>query len=274
MNDRFHGTDEPSSASDADSDEAMFADLGRFDTGAIPVDAVLRQGRAIRTRRRVIGSGALAIAAALSIGVPVAIAGGGGSGVGAASGQKTLYGASSTGGRVTLNPTPFSNGKGHFSGTVDGKKWSVDFDNKNCYYIAWSCGFADLYPWDKYASLTGGGDWGQRTQPDNYTLFLNADVATATITLQDGEVLRSEAVPVANVPVILFALPPGVGVSKVELFDRNGAEIAYSLPFNIAGAGSFAAQWYKPGDKPPTVTSSVELTRGNPGVGGEQVLTA
>lgn len=119
---------------------------------------------------------------------------------------------------ATVNPTPFTSGKGQFSGTVDGKKWSVAFDNVNCYYIPWSCGFTGLYPWDKYASLTGSG---------NYVLFL--------------------------------ALPSGLGVSKIELFDSHDAEIAYSLPFNLKGAASAAAQWYKPGQKPPTFSGSVEI---------------
>jgi hypothetical protein len=200
--------------------------------------------------------------------VPAAIAGGGGSDS-AASGRNGVYGASSSGGRVTVNPTRFADGKGHFSGTVDGKKWSVDFDNKNCYYIPWSCGFPDLYPWDKYASLTSAS-----SQPDDYTLFLNKNVAQAVITLRDGEVLRLAAVPVANVPVVLFASPSGLGISKIELFDARGSEIAYSLPFNIAGAPSAAAHWYKPGEKPPAVSGSVELARGKFGAGPEKTMRA
>lgn len=30
-----------------------------------------------------------------------------------------------------------TDGKGHFSGAVDGKEWSDDFDNTNCYNILW-----------------------------------------------------------------------------------------------------------------------------------------
>lgn len=274
-NDRFRaaagaGTDGADGAAD------LFADLGDFETGVIPVDAVLKQGRAIRVRRRVAGSGALAVAAALSIGVPVAIAGGGSPAVDAASGAgpNGVYAASSTGGRVTVNPTPFTDGKGHFSGTVDGKKWSVDFDNKNCYYIVWSCGFSDLYPWDKDASLAFNSSWGLQGQPDDYTLFLRRNVARATITLQDGEVLRLEAVPTAKVSVVLFALPYGLGVSKIELFDAQGAEIAYSFPFNIKGSASTAAQWYKPDQKPPTNSGSVELVRSAASPGGPATITA
>jgi hypothetical protein len=265
-------------ATDSTVDDAadLFADLGDFETGSIPVDAVLKQGRAIRVRRRVVGSAALAVAAALSIGVPVAIAGGGSAGIdaGSGAGPNGVYAATSSGGRATVNPTPFAGGKGQFTGTVDGKKWSVDFDNKNCFYIAWSCGFPDLYPWDKYASLAADSSWGLQGQPDDYTLFLNKNVARATITLQDGEVLRLEAVPTVNNPVVLFALPFGLGVSKLELFDTRGAEIAYSMPFNIPGSASVGADWYLPGVKPSPGSGSAELARADTGPGGKTVITA
>lgn len=257
------------------AEREMFADLGRFENGAIPVDAVVRQGRAIRTRRRVAGGGALAIAAVLSIGVPVAVAGGGSASDSAANGGPNgVYGATSTGGRVTVNPTTLTDGRGRFSGTVDGKKWSVDFDNKNCYYIQWTCGFTSLEPWDEYASLTFNSSWGLQGQPDDYTLFLNKNVARAAITLQDGEVLNLEAVPTAKVPVAMFALPFGLGVGKIELFDTHGTELAYAMPFNIKGSASVAGHWYKPGESPAKDSGSVELTRGLSGPGEETVISA
>lgn len=169
-----------------------------------------------------------------------------------------------------MNPTPLTDGNGHFSGTVDGKKWSVDFDNEHCYYILWSCGFASTYPWDEYASLTANETPGQ---PDDYTLFVRKDVAHARITLGDGEVLSLEAVPVAKVPVMLFALPPGLGVGEIELFDARGSEIAYSLPFAVKGSASVSARWYKPGERPPAASGSMELTRGS-GVFATEVITA
>ena len=257
------------------AEREMFADLGRFENGAIPVDAVVRQGRAIRTRRRVAGGGALAIAAVLSIGVPVAVAGGGSASDSAANGGPNgVYGATSTGGRVTVNPTTLTDGRGRFSGTVDGKKWSVDFDNKNCYYIQWTCGFTSLEPWDEYASLTFNSSWGLQGQPDDYTLFLNKNVARAAITLQDGEVLNLEAVPTAKVPVAMFALPFGLGVSKIELFDTHGTELAYAMPFNIKGSASVAGHWYKPGATPAKDAGSVELAHGLFGPGEETVISA
>lgn len=243
--------------------EEMFADLGRFEGGAIPVDTVLRRGEGIRSRRRVAGTAALSLAAVLSIGVPVLITGSADSGYGATAGGDRVYGASSTGPRVTVNPTPRADGKGHFSGTVDGKPWSVDYDNEHCLYITWSCGFPDTYPGDDYASLTADTGPGQ---PADYVLFLKKDVARVTITLQDGEVLRMEAVPVVNLPVVLFSLPSGLGITKVDLFDAHGEEIAYSLPLNVKGNGTdgaaSAGHWYKPGDAVLTQTGSVELLRG------------
>jgi hypothetical protein len=252
------------------ADQEMFADLGRFTTGAIPVDAVVRHGKVIRTRRRAVGGGALAIAAALSIGVPVAVAGGS-AGAGAASGG--TYRATNSVGRVTVNPATLSDGKGHFSGTVDGREWSTDFDNKNCFNIPWTCGFSDLNTGDKYASLTVNADWGVDGQPDDYTLFLDKNVARADITLQDGQVLSLDAVPVAKVPAVLFALPPDYGISKIELFDAHGNEIAYSLPFHVAGTWSSVAQWYKAGDQPSPNVGSVDLVRGD-GALGKVAVTA
>ncbi|MEY9859908.1 hypothetical protein ABH935_005542 [Catenulispora sp. GAS73] len=268
------GSDGAGPGTGTDAGQEMFAGLGHFTTGAIPVDAVVRHGRAIRARRRAAGGGALAIAAALSIGVPVALAGGS-AGVGAANGGPSgVYGATSTGGRVTVNPVRLTDGKGYFSGAVDGKKWSVDFDNVNCYNILWTCGFTDLYTWDQYASLGVNSSWGLQGQPDDYTLYLNKNVARATITLQDGEVLKLDAVPTAGVPVAMFALPFGLGVSKIELFDTHGAEIAYAMPFNIKGSASAAGHWYKPGETPAKDSGSVELTRTVVAPGVETVITA
>lgn len=256
---------------DGSDQGAVFADLGHFETGAIPVEATLKQGRTIRRRRRVIGGGALAVAAALSIGVPVAVAGGGGSGYSTASGGPDgVYAAGNTAGRVTVNPTILTHGKGQFSGTVDGKKWSIGFDNKNCYYIEWACGFDNQGPDAKYAALTVNASAGE---PVNYTLFLQKQVATVNVTLADGEVLHFEAVPVAKTPVALFALPPGLGVAKIEVFDARGAEIAFSTPFSSKGGFSVEGRWYKPGEKPPPAAGPVELARGKFGA-ADVVITA
>jgi len=255
---------------DDSGEGALFADLGRFETGAVPVDATVRQGRAIRRRRRTIGGGALAVATALSIGVPVAVAGGGGSGYAAGSGPDGVYAAGATGGRVTVNPTTLTHGKGQFSGTVDGKRWSVGFDNKNCYYIHWACGFDGQGPEAEYATLALNAS---ADDFDNYTLFLQKQVATVNLTLGDGEVLHFEAVPVAKTPVVLFALPRGLALSKIEVFDARGAEIAFSTPFTAKGAPSAEGRWYKPGEKPPPAAGPVELTRGEYG-SQDVVITA
>ena len=265
MNDEQYGQYGPGTddGGGGDGDAALFADLGHFETGAIPVDATVKQGKTIRRRRRVAGGGALAIAAALSIGVPVAVAGGGGSGYDAANGGPDgVYAAGSTGGRVTVNPTTLTHGKGQFSGTVDGKKWSIGFDNKNCYYIVWACGSDNQGPDSKYATLALNTSPGN---PDNYTLFLQKQVATVILTLGDGEVLHFEAVPVAKTPVVLFALPPGLGVGKIEVFDARGAEIAFSTPFSAKGLASVDGRWYKPGEKPPPAAGPVDLVRGKYG---------
>ncbi|ACU69223.1 hypothetical protein Caci_0270 [Catenulispora acidiphila DSM 44928] len=264
MNDAYGGPDTDGEAQDG---EGLFADLGHFETGAIPVDATVRQGRAIRTRRRVIGSGMLAIAAALSIGVPVAIAGGGSSAAGAASGPDGVYAAVSSGPRITVNPTPLVHGKGQFSGAVDGKKWSIGFDNKNCYDILWACGSQTLDPSTKYGTLGVNATVGNT---DDYTLFTQRDVASVTVVLQDGEVLHLETVPVNGTPVVLFALPPGLGVSKIVLFDGNGAQLGFSAPFTIKGSFSAQGRWYKPGETPPPAAGPVELARGT--MGGDQIV--
>ncbi|MEY9926892.1 hypothetical protein ABH926_001517 [Catenulispora sp. GP43] len=268
MNDEQYGPD--TDGGDSSGEEALFADLGRFEVGTIPVDATLKQGRTIRRRRRVVGGGALAIAAALSIGVPVAVAGGGSGYSSASGGPDGVYAATSTPGRVTVNPTILTHGKGQFSGTIDGKKWSIGFDNKNCYYIEWTCGFDNQGPDVKYAALTVNASAGE---PDNYTLFLQKQVATVNVTLADGEVLHFEAVPVAKTPVALFALPPGLGVAKIEVFDARGAEIAFSSPFSIKGSFSVEGRWYKPGETPPPAAGPVELTRGKFGA-DNMVITA
>jgi len=253
--------------------EELFEDLGRFETGTAPVDAVLRQGRAIRARRRVVGSGALAVGAALAIAIPLAVSrGGSGSGAtGAAGSDAKVYAATSSGGRVTVNPATVSHGMGHFSGSVDGKAWSVAFDNKHCDAIAstWFCGYPG--PWaspDDFAHLTVAA-----TGPYNYTLLMPRNVARAAVTLQSGEVLSIEAVPFGDTSVALFVLPAGDGVGKLDLFDAHGSELAFSFPFNAASRWSAPGRWYKPGEQPSPALAPVELLRTQTD-SGEYVATA
>lgn len=248
--------------------EEAFADVGHFETGAIPVEAVLRRGKGIRGRRRMAGGSALAVAAALAIGLPAALAGHSGTGNGAESGGDRIYGATNSGGRVTVNPTPFSKGTGHFSGTIDGKPWKVDFDNKNCFSILWSCGFKGPYPWDKYGSLAVDAS---ADEPFNYTLFLSKDVGQAKISLSDGEVLRLDAVPVFDTPVVLFSLPDKIMITRIDLFDVYGTELAFTLPFAAGEPWNVNGAWYRPDEKPPTTTTAmVELARGE--IAGEQEI--
>lgn len=101
--------------------EGLRGAIGRFEAGPAPVNAVMRRGRAIRSRRRTIAaSGTAALAAVLAVAVWAQTAG--------APGTPGPVVASGPG--VTLNePDPQAPGGVFASGTADGTPWQLAVRN-------------------------------------------------------------------------------------------------------------------------------------------------
>ncbi|WP_194893942.1 hypothetical protein [Catenulispora pinisilvae] len=243
-------------------EDQLFTDLGRFQTGAIPVDAVLRQGKAIRRRRRVVGSGLVATAAALTIAVPVALAGGSGRAVSAASGP-----------RIVVNQPVVSGSDGfQFSGMFDGKKWSLK--------LLPSCGFGQSLPnGDCMAMMTGvppvttpvdlsvDDVKGPGSDYYFYALEYGPETAYAVVTLGTGEQVTVPGIDVDSTHrTAWFPAPPSTPISKIVAYRKDGTEIGQTPDWgkDIADP-EILATWYRPDGTLMYPAPNVEVAKGTTG---------
>lgn len=221
--------------------EEMFADLGHFPTGAIPVDAVLKQGRAIRTRRRVVGGGMLAAAAALTIGVPVAIAGGNGDAAPAAGHAITVD-------RPTKNvaqDVTFT-----FTGSLDGAKWSRTFFA--------NCETSPHRPGAQCLSRMAGGDkspvaeiardeW--HKEGDFYSAVFSPDTDYAVMKLNTGDQVVVPGLATDDGSgAAYFEVPRRTKVVQIFAYGKNGHEIAHTPLTDPSPATHLydLRKWYQP----------------------------
>lgn len=246
-------------AGDESEGEEMFADLGRFETGAIPVDAVVRQGKAIRTRRRVVGGGVLAVAAALTIAVPVALAGGG-PGVAPTSGHAI----------VVQRPTEDAAQKVTFTGSIDGKAWSQTFlshcgkpQNDPTAHCLNRMVAADKSPVENIVL----DDW--RRDGDFYSAEFGPDTDYVVLTLTTGDQVTVPGVVTDDGRhMAYFELPRRTGVAQVYAYDRAGRQIAHTTPANAARAPHLydLRGWYRAdGGKLDTSVPTVVVAKGQTG---------
>jgi hypothetical protein len=234
LNDDLHdGTSGP----DAD---AMFAGLGHFTTGAIPVDAVLKQGRSIRARRRLAGGGVLAAAAALTIGLPVAIAGG--------SGDRDA--APAAGHTITVErPTEDSAKRVHFAGSLDGKKWSRTY-RSHCGTAAHETDTECLY-------RIAGGDKSpvnalardmDNKDGDFYVATFSPGTDYVVMKLVTGDQVVVPGVATDDgLVAAYFQLPRRTTVAQVFGYDKDGHEVAHTPPAHPGPNNLYYFdKWYRP----------------------------
>lgn len=246
-----------------DPEEAeLFTDLGRFQTGAIPVDAVLRQGKAIRRRRRVVGSGLVATAAALTIAVPVTLAGGSGRAVSAASGP-----------RIVVNKPTVSASEGiQFSGMFNGKKWSLT--------LPATCGYGQSLPnGDCIGMLTSTApvttpvdmfmDDVKSPGSDHYfyALEYSPETAYAVVTLGTGDQVTVPGIDVDSTHrTAWFPAPPSTPISKIVAYRKDGTEIGQTPDWGKdISDGETLATWYRPDGTLMYPAPNVEVAKGTTG---------
>ncbi|NUR26515.1 MAG: hypothetical protein HOV83_11825 [Catenulispora sp.] len=248
---------------DGPGGDEMFAGLGHFPTGAIPVDAVLKQGRAIRTRRRLVGGGVLAAAAALTIGVPVAIAGGSGTDTSPAAGHTITVD------RPTENPAQ----QVTFSGSLDGKKWSRTFISH--------CGQEPKVTGAQCLTRVAGqnkspvamlarDEW--HKEGDFYSAVLSPGTDYVVLKLNTGDQAVVPGVITDDGAVAAyFQVPRGTTVEQIFAYDKDGREIAHTPPPGRNSPARFddMEKWYQPGGgdydiSVPTVQVAQGTTGGVP----------
>jgi hypothetical protein len=247
--------------------ERLGTDIGRFEPGHAPVDAVIRHGRAIKARRRAVAGSGLAAALVLGIGLPLAL-----------SGHRAGAPAATAGHRVTVD-APHRDDKGAtvFSGSIDGHAWSAPVEvlrqgggpggGSACIMSFGNCvsGFPAATDPAAVSASSGTG------QPDQYTVDFRADVQRVRIDLRNGQTLMLDPMPVGDHRIALLELPSGLRISRFTAYGADGEEIGFAIPFQQPGGASVAVTWDAPGAKPALPEASARVASGvTPGMTGEQ----
>ncbi|GAA1950871.1 hypothetical protein [Catenulispora subtropica] len=245
------------------AEDGMFADLGHFTTGAIPVDAVVKRGAAIRNRRRLVGGGVLAAAAALTIGVPVAIAGGSGPGAEAASGHTV----------VVDRPAEDAAQKITFSGSVDGRKWSRTLTS-HCGTGPEATG-AECMIREIGADSSPIGvmtrDERHHQEGDFYFAEFGPDVDYVVMTLATGDRVTVPALVADDgYRGAYFELPRNSTVGQLVAYDKESREIAHTAAGTVALSPGVhltnTPKWYRPdGSMLDTSVPTVDVAAGTSG---------
>lgn len=236
------------------ADEEMFADLGRFEPGAIPVETVMRQGKAIRLRRRLVGGGALVLAACLVVLAPVV--------------STTLHGFGRSGSTaspgaevseltdqvvpgpphriVVAQPRTALDGTVSFSGSIDEKPWS------------YSRGEICAGPIDHCMDLVGlvlppVSLLLEPTQDGNIGVSVEFDRNTqhAVMTMSRGEQFTVSAIGSVTGHAVIasgyFEMPRGETVVDIQAYSgTDGSLIGHADPRPLGSLLPTRVPWYRP----------------------------
>jgi hypothetical protein len=233
------------------------AEPGRLTTPPAPVEAVIGRARTVRARRRATGTAALAALAVAGVAVPVL------SGTG-----PWRHDPAGGGAAVTVNtPRIDEHGGTVFSGSTDGKKWSVSV-------AAGACASDDgdrvgcLRASDSEQALAAQLSSSVQTDsasPIRYRIRLRSDVARVDVDLTDGERLPLSAARVGVTRMAVFEVPRRAGIGRVTAYAADGGVIAYSIAYQ-SPTDAQLAMWYRPGEAATqpqaagTITATVEGT--------------
>jgi hypothetical protein len=199
-----------------------------------PVDRAMRQGRAIRTRRRVTAAACLAGAAAVAVAIPVLL-----------QGNLPSVRSHPTQPTVTVHP-----GGGHPAGLVAygtggasrGEQCWVTFGPQGCDVPIRPSG-SDPATLDVSTEGTLTAVYGP----------VSAKVSYLQATLAGGKHLTLHPVTVHGIREVAFAAPT-VAVVSVTAYSRTG-EIATSIPLHSQDRSLFFGTWLRPGQQPlPRIT--------------------
>jgi hypothetical protein len=217
--------------------------LGTITPRPAPVEHAMRQGKAIRTRRRMTVAGGLAIAAAVAVAVPAALH----AGLLSRPAARTKHHV------VTVHPGgPHSNGLIAY-GTADGKRWQVralkpgtggvSNPGDQCWVVmnVNGCGLkvtgAESDPAALYASSLGanGAVYGP----------VAADVAYLKVALAGGAELTLHPVTAFGVRDVAFVAPSAI-VTRVTAYTRAGG-VATAVPLHTPDGSLYFGAWLHPG---------------------------
>lgn len=193
--------------------------LGTITPPGPPVGEVLRQGRTIRTRRRVVAAAGLAVVVGLGVALPGLV-----SHVHAAPTLQHSY-------RVTDN-TPRSTPKTlTFSGTINGKRWRFELDWDGGKVMEQGPGLpfsnlTDMSPGGDPANLGGAGTGTREALAGR----VRRDVSYLAMNQRDGSSVDLPVVRWHGQRWTGIIIPPRMPLSTVVAYSTHG-ELAYAVPF-------------------------------------------
>jgi len=210
-----------------------------------PVSTVLRQGRALRTRRQVTVAAGLAVAAAVAVAAP---------GLVHHLGRQAPISPTRKP-VVTVNPIGAGAPRGLIgSGTINGRKWRLIADRPGtngaakhgqCFETSGAAS-GGLACGDLLTSNVAGGV-GFDGLGNAYYGVPSANVTRVTVTLYGGTVLVLHPVQAYGQRYFAFAVPPSLAIARIVAYSQQ-AELSYSIPFH-SGIGSVVSLWLRPGQR-------------------------
>jgi hypothetical protein len=208
-----------------------------------PVDLAMRQGRAIRTRRRVTGLVCAAVAAAVAVAVPLLLNG------------HLLTGRS----QVSQHTVVVHPGGGHTRGlvgygTVDGKPWQIRA-------VKPGTGGASRGEecWNALGTQGCGAPHAQGSDPAELNVSskgtlaavygpVAARVSALRATLVGGTHLTLHPVTVYGIREVAFAAPASA-IASVTAYSPTG-EVATTVPLHSPDGSLYFGAWLRPGQRP------------------------
>jgi hypothetical protein len=224
------------------------ATLDDIDPGPVPLDGIMRKGRTVVLRRRLVMAGAAAAVLAVAVAAPV---------------LAHRFPASPSGPaaparyQVTVSPPGPGAPRGLIAaGRVNGRHWQVSGQRQpgsgqpTVCFAATSAEVA-CYQNGLRASHTGDPaelSYGLGARPLVTVGTVRADVAYLRVTLGNGQMLTLRPVAILGpgyARFVAFAVPASTVVTQISAYSRR-AELAYAVPFTGWGQVE-TVRWLRPG---------------------------
>jgi hypothetical protein len=205
-----------------------------------PVAEAVRQGRAIRTRRRMSAAAGLAVVAAAGVAAPLLL-----------HRPPSPRPAAET---VTVYPPGPGSPTGLIaSGTVGSHRWRVSTDRpgsavagrgNQCFTAlgVLGCGPVSHASQSAPVELTGTSAGGMMAEYGPVAL----DVSYLTVRLATGQLLTLHPATVFGTRYVAFAAPLHLAVQRVTAYSRHG-ELTTAVPFNAPAGPAVVNLWLAPG---------------------------
>lgn len=260
--------------------------LDQLDAGPLPLEAVVRQGRAVMIRRRALTTAALVIVAVAALTVPRL-----------ARDLAAPPPSSPTRYHITVNPPGITSPKGLIAygrviTSLNDTPWSVSGAGSGSKtHLHWHMGSWRLYSGGQLFTL-GAGSWGDMNylpafpanpvsvfdvaydNPQLVAFAVRADVSYLLASLSDGQTVTLHPVAVlgrSRPRLVAIAVPSQTSITEISAYSAKG-ELGYTVPygvlsppqpsrFQVEASGDFQLlRWLRPGQ--PALPRPVTYTIG------------